>query len=80
MANFSGRLIYSPPAPNQTSSFLVENGGFTSLLVRSGLNPTQTANHLFLGLHKGNNAPLIVSGNRTQSPTGGPVIVFTSAS
>lgn len=79
MPSFNGTLSYNPPAPNQTSSFLVENGGFTSLLVRAGLNPAQTANQLFFGFHKGNNAPLTVTGNRKQSPTGENLIVFTSA-
>ena len=80
MPSFSGTLSYNPLAPNQTSSFLVENGGFTSLLVRAGLNPAQTANQLYFGFHKGNFAPLTVNGNRTVSPTGANVIIFTTAS
>jgi hypothetical protein len=80
MPVFTGTIRYNPLAPNQTSSFLVENGGFQSSLIRTGMNRAQTANQLFFGLHKGNGAPLQVTGTRTQSPSGAPTIVFTSAS
>jgi hypothetical protein len=79
MPVFNGTVRYNPPAPNQTSSFLVENGGATSLLIKQGLSPAATANHLFFGLHKGNNAPLQVSGVRQPGPNGGAAIVFTTA-
>lgn len=77
MPVFNGNVRYNPPAPNQTSAFLVENGGVTSLLIKQGLSPAATANHLFFGLHKGNNAPLQVNGVRQP---GGATIVFTTAS
>ena len=80
MPSFKGSVSYNPPAPNQTRSFLIENGGFTSLLIKAGLSPAQTANHLFFGLHKGNGAPLKVTGVRGQTPDGANTIVFTSAS
>jgi hypothetical protein len=76
MPPFNGTVDYDPPAPNQLRSFLVENGGFRSLLVRVGANPTQTANLLFNGLGKGNGAQLQVDGVRS----GSNVILFTSAS
>lgn len=80
MPIFKGTVSYTPPAPNQTSSFLIENGGFTSLLIKQGLDAAATANHIFFGLHKGNGVPLTANGVRQQGPSGENMIVFTAAS
>jgi len=80
MPDFNGTVNYNPPAPNQLSSFLVEAGGFTSLLIRLGTSPTQTANQLFIGMGKDNGDQLQVTGVRSKAPNGPNVIVFTQAS
>jgi hypothetical protein len=84
METISGTVLYQPPAPSQTRAFLEEANGSRSLLIRlidkQRDTVAGTANHLYYGKHKGNNAPLEVQGERGQSgPSQTPTIFFTQA-